>query len=751
MKCFILAGGDSDRLWPLSRREYPKQFMEIREHRSMFQETVLRNIPFSEEYIIIANRKYEDVIKGQLRAFSKLKYSFVFEEEAYGTALPVTMALLYSRESEEILIASTDSVLVGEYNATVMSLKGALYSGKVGIVATEEERNASGYNFVHLSDGKIESLGTERKREEDLWDCGIVMGRASGILDAMDPEWVEFCRGMLGLYSGVVTKEMSVRAGLKRLNQVLRPDRLELVRATFSYFRIVDLQSYNDFITRSGRAVVPLREKSEGAEVINTEENKTIVLNDVGDITVVNTPDALYLSQKEDVAEIKDIIHRNYGKNPDVFDRSSTEYFYWGVRTVIYKTSGYRVTKLRIYPGMELSALGHKQHTETYSVISGRAKITIGKTSAVYGKDQSAYCPIGKPRRLENVDDSDLIILETRLGSNLMEDEVMPSAESFVKLTPYLRNCIWGGTRLKTLGKKLNGQKDIGESWELSTHPAGESVVAEGKYAGKTLQQYIDIIGKDKLGWKAQAFSRFPILIKFIDAHDSLSIQVHPDDEYAFPHENEYGKNEMWYIVAASQGAFIYAGFKRDVTREEVARRVKDKTLEEVLCKIPVEAGQTYFLHAGTVHAIGKGCLICEIQQSSNVTYRLYDYDKVDKNGNKRELHVDKALDVLNFKAVTRNVAQHERRFFSYRNGLKEILGDCKYFTAVRYEANRVLTISVDYSSFLALVVLEGSGKVNVGNESESMFFKRGETFFGVAKEYTFRSLGKISVIAVTL
>ena len=751
MKCFILAGGDSDRLWPLSRREYPKQFMEIREHRSMFQETVLRNIPFSEEYIIIANRKYEDVIKGQLRAFSKLKYSFVFEEEAYGTALPVTMALLYSRESEEILIASTDSVLVGEYNATVMSLKGALYSGKVGIVATEEERNASGYNFVHLSDGKIESLGTERKREEDLWDCGIVMGRASSILDAMDPEWVEFCRGMLGLYSGVVTKEMSVRAGLKRLNQVLRPDKLELIRATFSYFRIVDLQSYNDFITRSGRSVVPLREKSENSEVINTEENKTVVLNDVGDITVVNTPDALYLSKKEGVAEIKDIIHRNYGKNPNVFDRSSTEYFYWGVRTVICKTSGYRVTKLRIYPGMELSALGHKQHTETYSVISGRAKITIGKTSAVYGKDQSAYCPIGKPRRLENIDDSDLIILETRLGSDLMEDEAMPSAESFVKLTPYLRNCIWGGTRLKTLGKKLNGQKDIGESWELSTHPAGESVVAEGKYAGKTLQQYIDIIGKDKLGWKAQAFSRFPILIKFIDAHDSLSIQVHPDDEYAFPHENEYGKNEMWYILSASQGAFIYAGFKRDVTREEVARRVKDKTLEEVLCKIPVEAGQTYFLHAGTVHAIGKGCLICEIQQSSNVTYRLYDYDKVDKNGNKRQLHVDKALDVLNFKAVTRNVAQHERRFFSYRNGLKEILGDCKYFTAVRYEANRVLTISVDYSSFLALVVLEGSGKVNVGNESESMFFKRGETFFGVAKEYTFRSLGKISVIAVTL
>lgn len=323
--------------------------------------------------------------------------------------------------------------------------------------------------------------------------------------------------------------------------------------------------------------------------------------------------------------------------------------------------------------------------------------------------------------------------------------------EVLVKLKPSLKQRIWGGTNLaKALGKKLHGKKDVGECWELSTHPEGESVVADGKYQGKTLRQFIDIIGKEKLGRKCQTFAEFPLLIKFIDAKQSLSIQVHPDDDYAFPHENEYGKNEMWYVVEAKPDAFIYAGFNKNVSREEVLRRIKDKTIEEVLQKIPVRAGQSYFMRAGTVHAIGQSCIMCEIQQSSNVTYRLYDYDRTDKQGIPRELHIEKALDVMNFTPSLQEFAQRER-LEPYGKGVKKLLGECKYFSATKYEAKGEISFAVDYSSFRAFVVLEGKGVVAAGDGATVKNFRKGDTFFGVAHNYVFKSKGEISLIAVKL
>lgn len=203
-------------------------------------------------------------------------------------------------------------------------------------------------------------------------------------------------------------------------------------------------------------------------------------------------------------------------------------------------------------------------------------------------------------------------------------------------------------------------------------------------------------------------------------------------------------------MVDAKPDAYIYAGFNRNVTRSEVLRRIHDGSLEEVLQKIPVKAGQTYFLHTGMVHAIGAGCIICEIQQSSNVTYRLYDYDRKNERGEPRELHIEKALDVLNYKSSLREFVQRDRSE-PYGNGMRTLLGDCKYFSASKYDAKGEISIAVDYSSFCAFVVLEGKGKVVAGDGVSVKTFKRGETFFGVAHKYTFRSKGKISLIAVTL
>ena len=244
-----------------------------------------------------------------------------------------------------------------------------------------------------------------------------------------------------------------------------------------------------------------------------------------------------------------------------------------------------------------------------------------------------------------------------------------------VKLTPAFKDNIWGGTRLKTEYNKHTDMKIVAESWELSTHKDGESRINGGEYDGLKLSEYIEKIGKDKLGKRALEFNYFPLLIKFIDAKNNLSIQVHPDDEYALKHEGEYGKTEMWYIMDAEKGSYLYYGFNRSITKEEYEKRISDNTLLEVLNKVEVKKGDMFFIPSGTVHAIGSGILICEIQQNSNTTYRVYDYDRRDANGNPRQLHIKQAIDVSCLEP-----SPEQKAPTIIADGVEE-LAKCKYFT----------------------------------------------------------------------
>ena len=219
---------------------------------------------------------------------------------------------------------------------------------------------------------------------------------------------------------------------------------------------------------------------------------------------------------------------------------------------------------------------------------------------------------------------------------------------SVYKLQPSYKDYLWGGHRLvDEYGKDYDGDI-LAESWELSCHPDGPSTIVNGPYAGKTLEEYIETAGKEVLGSNCRRFRDFPILIKFIDAKQNLSIQVHPDNRYALKNEGQYGKTEMWYVVDAEKDAFLYYGFKKEISREEFARRIQEDTLLEVLNAVPVHKGDVLFIESGTIHAIGKGILIAEIQQNSNVTYRVYDYGRVGKDGKKRDLHIEQALAVTN-------------------------------------------------------------------------------------------------------
>jgi mannose-6-phosphate isomerase len=265
--------------------------------------------------------------------------------------------------------------------------------------------------------------------------------------------------------------------------------------------------------------------------------------------------------------------------------------------------------------------------------------------------------------------------------------------EPFVRLRPVFKDYLWGGEKLK----KLFGaaQERVAEAWLLSAHPDGESVIADGQYTGMPFRKYLQTEENN---------AEFPILVKMIDAAQTLSVQVHPDDAYARVHEHDHGKNELWIVLDSAPDAYLYVGFSRDVAKEEVRRRVEDGTIEAVLHKVPTHAEDFVYIPAGTVHAIGAGNLILEVQQSSNATYRLYDYQRLDANGRLRPLHISKALDVLNGRrydaAVPPLSPQGERA------------AECPYFGVSIRTVEGSFTLPMADGRFASVVCVRGEGRL---------------------------------------
>lgn len=297
-----------------------------------------------------------------------------------------------------------------------------------------------------------------------------------------------------------------------------------------------------------------------------------------------------------------------------------------------------------------------------------------------------------------------------------------------MKLIPTGKDYLWGGTRLREeYGKKID-LTPLAETWECSVHPDGPSYVANGIYKGQTLAEVLNA-HSEYLGTKVEN-GELPVLVKFIDAKKDLSVQVHPDDVYAREHEGDNGKTEMWYVIDADEGASLIYGFQHEVTKEILRKAVDTGTLDKHLQKIQVHKGDTYFVPAGTVHGIGKGILLAEIQESSNVTYRVYDYNRVDKNGKKRELHFDKAVQVMEMK-VTSNVNKKSRMVKYYPGCSRELLCRCKYFETERIQVTKGFAFSVMDSSFQVLMCLNGYGEVQTMDaEQKPMRFSKGETMF---------------------
>lgn len=312
-----------------------------------------------------------------------------------------------------------------------------------------------------------------------------------------------------------------------------------------------------------------------------------------------------------------------------------------------------------------------------------------------------------------------------------------------IKLKPAFKDYLWGGTRLRDdFGKDCDFDK-IAESWELSCHKDGNSVVADGEFAGLTLAQYIEKEGKSVLGTNCEKFENFPILIKLIDAKDNLSVQVHPNNEYAQRVEGEYGKTEMWYVVDCDEGASLLYGFKHNITKEEFRERIENNTLLEVTNSVPVKKGDVFFIEAGTLHAIGKGILIAEIQQNSNTTYRIYDYGRVGADGKPRQLHIDKAVDVTNL-CPAKPYPQSEP--VDMGGWTKKRLAKCEYFTVDVINVDTSAALEADKSSFVNILVLD-AGCVLSSEGNDAVELKKGDSVFIPAGLGKFELTGKCSAV----
>lgn len=294
-----------------------------------------------------------------------------------------------------------------------------------------------------------------------------------------------------------------------------------------------------------------------------------------------------------------------------------------------------------------------------------------------------------------------------------------------LRLIPAGKGYIWGGERLKTEYNKTLDVTPLAESWECSVHPDGMSVISGGIYDGMTLKEVLD----QNPAFLGEKSKDLPILVKFIDAARDLSIQVHPDDDYARKNDGDNGKTEFWYVLDAEKDSELIYGFEHPMDRDRIKKAIEEGNLENMLHHIPVHKGDVFFVRPGTVHAIGKGIVLVEVQESSNLTYRLYDYDRVDKNGNKRPLHFDKAVDVLDMDPV-RIIRQPQRMVRYYFGCAREILCRCEYFEVERIQVTKGFSFSVLDQSFQVLLCIDGNGGLETDETNRPVRFEKGTCLF---------------------
>ncbi|MCR5144594.1 MAG: cupin domain-containing protein [Lachnospiraceae bacterium] len=779
MKAIILAGGAGDRLWPMSRRDYPKQFIQQNNGNSLFQETIIRNIPFCDEFIIITNIKHKEIVEGQMTGFQGVSYRLILEESSKGTAPAVAYALRLLSDLNDVIVLPSDLLITGEgYSDAIYEAKYLSDEGKIVLFGVRAEEPDINYGYIRYNGNKVtrfiekpsEALADKIFAEDNvLWNGGMILSSVATLKKAIKSTTKKIDEWTIEVISqnkGIIRSDIKTYTIKK--NQMENLERTHIEKAVLEKAenlavvplrcRWQDISNFESYEKSSlyGKEKNTLKMACENTTVINDTERKLVVVNGIKDAFVINTEDAIYITKKELEQDIKGAMKQAPEEIREYLKYNPKTYRAWGTREIISQAPGYRVRKIELYPGCSLSAHVHQRRTEGYSVIKGELSIELKGVNRVIRAGENINILPNQLHRLYNAADETAVIIEVDTGEEIDEQDMVHQDEmendsklpSLYKLSPIFKDYLWGGNRLvRDFGKK--SPYDItAESWELSAHKDGQSVITGGQFDGMAFGDFVREYGTEVCGWKSRTFDRFPILIKFIDALNPLSVQIHPFDDYAFVHEKEFGKNEVWYVMDAKPDSYLYCGFKVDVTKEEIRRRLADNTITEILNKVYVNKGDVIFIPAGTIHAIGAGVLICEIQQNSNSTYRVYDYDRVDKNGRKRDLHIEKAMDVITTSAYKQDAFGLEEAQ-EIDGQIVQQLCLCKYFQCKKYTVDGCTSIYMDNASFVSIVLLSGSAKITV--EAETLEVNKGDSIFVSAGRKTLRIEGECEFILTNI
>ncbi len=739
MKCVVLAGGTGERLWPLSRKNCPKQFIEIENNHSIFQDTIARNIPYCDEFIIVTNKDYKYLIENQMEPFQGLNYRCIYEEEGKKTTAAITLACLSLEPTEYVLVTNTNMLISApEYKDTIIVAKQNAYEGYISILVSKAEKSENRYGYVVEKDGDVVTSFIEKPEEiiegEIYQNLGFLIFQNGVLMNTLDFKLLNEC---LQAYKNREVKngntsyrDVNITPVAIEKSILEKASNIKAVEVSFPYR---DIRTLDDLSGYQNKGTII--NNSDTTQIINTKKDKAIVVNGVDDLIVVNTEDALYIGKNgiglKEILKMPEL--KEFGEKSTLYNRS------WGRYEDLIVERDYRFRRVIINSGKTIYEHVHKRRIESWTILKGIGKFSINGVEGIYRTSDTITAKTGDRHQISNVGDTPLVLAEMGIGDIIHNDmrsttdiQVSDTSLGFsidpmIKLTPALKDYLWGGNQLKDRYGIESDLDIVAEAWELSAHPDGESVVSTGRHKGLSFSKYIETVGKSVLGWKCSPLQSFPMLAKFIDAKRNLSIQVHPDDDYALEHEGQYGKNEMWYVVDAKEGAGLYVGFNRNVDKDEVRRRVQDNTITEILNFYPTKPGDIFFIPAGTVHAICEGNLICEIQQSSNCTYRLYDYDRKDKFGNPRELHLEKALDVLNY----------EKYEFTEGNV------SCKYFENEVIDIEEKM-IRLNDERFISIIVLDGEGEMSIGDYKLEV--KAGDSIFVPAQNKILKALGKMKL-----
>lgn len=761
MKAIILAGGSGDRLWPLSRKNYPKQFIQFNNGKSLFQDAITRNIPYCDEFLIVADKEYEEIIEGQLKQFQSVSYKLCLENKSRGTTIAVTYALNYIHEEEFVFIVPSDLMIEGNsYSSQIYKAKEIAGRGRICLFGIVPNSSNNSYAYIRHDNGIVkrfiakptEEMAKILFAESDVyWNSGMIIAKA----DILKKEIETYCGDILNLFDEEVED-------IKNFDKAVlsKTSLLSVKEFDCSWKDICDFESFNEAIGTNQDNVI--KSWCNNVDVLNTTSNQLVVINGLGNAFVVNTPDAMYITDKEKSEKIKDILKKNE-KKALKYERSYIDNRPWGIREILKKEPGFRVRKITIFPGLKLSNHMHNKRNENYTVVIGVLTIELDNEVINLQEGESYNVEPNVMHLLRNDTDEDVILIEVDTGEEIDEWDMVHADEfgnspykissdysmpHIYKLKPAYKDYLWGGNKLREIYGKDTPYDTTAESWELSAHKDGPSTIVGGEYDGVSFKDFIDENKSAVCGWKADVFDRFPILIKLIDATNALSIQIHPDDDYAFVRESEFGKNEVWYILDCEKDSYLYLGLNKDYSKSEIQQKVNDKSITEALNKVYVKPGDVLFVPAGTIHAIGAGILICEIQQNSNSTYRLYDYERRDKNNNLRPLHIDKAMDVVDCNQYLVNT-DGVGETIKYARSEQRLLCECKYFEVKYYDIPKHEIIMVDDSSFKAIVVIEGDCDVTCQNETEHVF--AGDSLFISAGRKRVHINGKCKLIVTNI